>query len=143
MKRFRIQLVWAVIVLICGVSLMGLVYILFNKPEVYISPGIIDKCMQTAVAVFNNDQITAAVIRVCCGIDTVSLEEIASLKIVQGHLNLIRDVRHFCNHIIVQVNLIPSDIGSIRPVSASFRKVKRTPLKSKMIQDRLFLIRGI
>ena len=40
MKRFRIQLVWAVIVLICGVSLMGLVYILFNKPEVYISPGI-------------------------------------------------------------------------------------------------------
>ena len=31
MKRFRIQLVIAGIVFICGVSLMGLVYILFNK----------------------------------------------------------------------------------------------------------------
>ena len=41
MKRFRIQLVWALIVLICGVSLMGLIYIVFNKPEVYINPGIV------------------------------------------------------------------------------------------------------
>lgn len=41
MKRFRIQLVIAGIVFICGVSLMGLVYILFNKPEVYINPGIV------------------------------------------------------------------------------------------------------
>ena len=41
MKRFRIQLVIAGIVFICGVSLMGLVYILFNKPEVYINPGIL------------------------------------------------------------------------------------------------------
>ena len=41
MKRFRIQLVWALIVLICGVSLMGLIYIVFNKTEVYINPGIV------------------------------------------------------------------------------------------------------
>lgn len=41
MKRFRIQLVWAAIVLICGVSLMAAVYLLFNKPEVYINPGIV------------------------------------------------------------------------------------------------------
>ena len=41
MKRFRIQLVIAGIVLVCGVSLMGLVYIVFNKPETYITPGIV------------------------------------------------------------------------------------------------------
>lgn len=41
MKRFRIQLVWAAIVLICGVSLMAAVYLLFNKPEVYINPGVV------------------------------------------------------------------------------------------------------
>ena len=41
MKRFRIQLVIALVVLICGVSLMGLIYILFNKPEVYINPNYI------------------------------------------------------------------------------------------------------
>ena len=41
MKRFRIQLVIALVVLICGVSLMGLIYILFNKPEVYVNPGVI------------------------------------------------------------------------------------------------------
>lgn len=41
MKRFRIQLVFAAIVLICGVSLMAAVYLLFSKPEVYINPGIV------------------------------------------------------------------------------------------------------
>lgn len=41
MKKFRIQLVWAAIVLICGVSLMGMVYLIFNKPEVYINPGVV------------------------------------------------------------------------------------------------------
>ena len=41
MKRFRIQLVIALVVLICGVSLMGVVYLVFNKPEVYINPGVI------------------------------------------------------------------------------------------------------
>lgn len=41
MKRFRIQLVIALVVLICGVSLMGLIYIMFNKPEVYVNPGVI------------------------------------------------------------------------------------------------------
>lgn len=40
-KRFRIQLLVAGIVLICGVALMGLVYLFFNKPEVYVSPGIV------------------------------------------------------------------------------------------------------
>ena len=41
MKRFRIQLVIALVVLICGVSLMGVIYIVFNKPEVYVNPGIV------------------------------------------------------------------------------------------------------
>lgn len=41
MKRFRIHLVLAASVLICGVSLMAAVYLLFNKPEVYINPGIV------------------------------------------------------------------------------------------------------
>ena len=41
MKRFRIQLVIALVVLICGISLMGVVYLVFNKPEVYINPGVI------------------------------------------------------------------------------------------------------
>ena len=41
MKRFRIQLVIALVVLICGVSLMGVVYLIFNKPEVYVNPGVI------------------------------------------------------------------------------------------------------
>lgn len=41
MKRFRIQLVIALVVLICGVSLMGVVYLVFNKPEVYVNPGIV------------------------------------------------------------------------------------------------------
>ena len=40
MKRFRIQLVWAFIVFVCGVSLMGLTYIIFSKPDVHINPGI-------------------------------------------------------------------------------------------------------
>lgn len=41
MKRFRIQLLIALIVLICGMSLMGIVYLIFNKPEVYINPGVV------------------------------------------------------------------------------------------------------
>lgn len=41
MKRLRMQLVIAFIVFICGVSLMGLVYIVFNKPDVYVNPGIV------------------------------------------------------------------------------------------------------
>ena len=41
MKRFRIQLVMAFIVFVCGVSLMGVIYIVFNKPEVYVNPGIV------------------------------------------------------------------------------------------------------
>lgn len=40
MKRFRIQLLIAGIVLICGVSLMGLIYILFNKPFVAYVPNV-------------------------------------------------------------------------------------------------------
>ena len=41
MKQFRIQLVIAFIVLICGVSLMGLIYIVFNKPYVPVNPGVV------------------------------------------------------------------------------------------------------
>ncbi len=41
MKRFRIQLVIALVVLICGVSLMGVIYLVFNKPEVYVNPGVV------------------------------------------------------------------------------------------------------
>ena len=40
MKRFRIQLLIAGIVFICGVSLMGLIYILFNKPFVAYVPNV-------------------------------------------------------------------------------------------------------
>ena len=42
-KETRKRLILAGVVLICGVALMGLVYILFNKPEVYVSPGIVSK----------------------------------------------------------------------------------------------------
>jgi len=41
MKQFRIQLVIAFIVLICGVSLMGVIYIVFNKPAVAVNPGVV------------------------------------------------------------------------------------------------------
>ena len=41
MKRFRIQLLIAGAVFICGLSLMGLIYIMFSKPDVYNSPGIV------------------------------------------------------------------------------------------------------
>ena len=41
MKAFRIQIVIAVVVLICGVSLMGLVYMINNKPIRYVTPGVI------------------------------------------------------------------------------------------------------
>ena len=40
MRRFRVQLVIAFIVFVCGVSLMGLTYIIFSKPDVHINPGI-------------------------------------------------------------------------------------------------------
>lgn len=41
MKRFRIQLLIALLVLICGTALMGVIYIVFNKPEVYVNPGVV------------------------------------------------------------------------------------------------------
>lgn len=41
MKRFRIQLVIAAIVFVCGVSLCGLIYIIGNKPVVYVNPGVV------------------------------------------------------------------------------------------------------
>jgi len=41
MKKFRIQLVIAVVVFVCGVSLCGMIYIVGNKPAVYVSPGIV------------------------------------------------------------------------------------------------------
>ena len=40
-KEFRKRMVIAVVVLICGVALMGLIYIANNKPFIYISPGIV------------------------------------------------------------------------------------------------------
>ena len=40
-KQFRKQLVLAGAVLICGVALIGMIYIYLNKPEVYITPGIV------------------------------------------------------------------------------------------------------
>lgn len=50
MKKFRIQMVIALIVLICGVSLMGLVYIMFNKTEVYVNPGIVTRAPSPVAA---------------------------------------------------------------------------------------------
>lgn len=41
MKKFRIQLVIAAVVFVCGVSLCGMIYIIGNKPAVYVSPGIV------------------------------------------------------------------------------------------------------
>lgn len=40
-KAFRIQILIAVIVFICGVSLISLLYITLNKPVQYITPGVI------------------------------------------------------------------------------------------------------
>ncbi len=39
-KKFRKQLVWAGVVFILSISLMSAIYILGNKPYVYINPGI-------------------------------------------------------------------------------------------------------
>ena len=41
MKSFRVQLLVALLVVICGISLMGLIYIVFGKPEVTINPGVV------------------------------------------------------------------------------------------------------
>lgn len=41
MKQFRVQLVIAFVVFLCGISLMGLIYIIFNKPYVPINPGVV------------------------------------------------------------------------------------------------------
>ena len=41
MKGFRIQLLIACIVFICGVSLIGLIYIISTKPVTYITPGVV------------------------------------------------------------------------------------------------------
>ena len=42
-RQTRIRLILAGVVLVCGVALMGLVYIVLNKPEVYVNPGIVSK----------------------------------------------------------------------------------------------------
>ena len=41
MKAFRIQILIALLVLICGTALMGIIYIVFSKPEVYVNPGVV------------------------------------------------------------------------------------------------------
>lgn len=41
MKSFRVQLLIAALVVICGISLMGLIYIVFGKPDVVINPGVV------------------------------------------------------------------------------------------------------
>lgn len=41
MKRFRLQLLIAFLVVLCGASLMGIVYIVFGKAEMDIHPGVI------------------------------------------------------------------------------------------------------
>ena len=62
MKRFRIQLLIAFIVLICGVSLMGLVYIFFNKPDTYIAPGVTSVSAPNPVAIpWQNSRTSARV----------------------------------------------------------------------------------
>ena len=39
-KKFRKQLIWAGVVFVLSISLMSAIYILGNKPYVYINPGI-------------------------------------------------------------------------------------------------------
>lgn len=41
MKGFRIQLLIAFIVLVCGVSLIGLIYMISTKPVTHITPGVV------------------------------------------------------------------------------------------------------
>ena len=41
MKSFRIQLLIAGIVALCGFSLMGVIYIVFGKQDVVINPGVV------------------------------------------------------------------------------------------------------
>lgn len=41
MKGFRIQLLIAFIVLVCGVSLSGLIYMISTKPVTYVTPGVV------------------------------------------------------------------------------------------------------
>lgn len=41
MKKFRIRIVLAGVVLLCGVSLMALVYLMLNKPVDEVTPGIL------------------------------------------------------------------------------------------------------
>lgn len=41
MKGFRIQLLIAFIVLVCGVSLIGLIYMISTKPVTYVTPGVV------------------------------------------------------------------------------------------------------
>lgn len=48
MKKFRIQLVIAAVVFVCGVSLCGLIYIIGNKPAVYVNPGVVSTPSPTA-----------------------------------------------------------------------------------------------
>lgn len=40
-KAFRKQLIIALVIFICSIALMSAIYILGNKPEVYINPGIV------------------------------------------------------------------------------------------------------
>jgi hypothetical protein len=48
MKKFRIQLVIAAVVFVCGVSLCGLIYIIGNKPAMYVNPGVVSAPSPTA-----------------------------------------------------------------------------------------------
>lgn len=50
MKQFRIQLAIAFIVLVCGVSLIGMVYVLSNKPDKDIRPGIVSVSTPSPIA---------------------------------------------------------------------------------------------
>ena len=46
-KWFRKRMVLALVVFICGIALMGLVYMVNNKPYVYINPGIVTTAQTT------------------------------------------------------------------------------------------------
>lgn len=46
-KEFRKRMVIALVVFICGIALMGLIYIANNKPYVYINPGIVTSASTT------------------------------------------------------------------------------------------------
>ena len=57
-KWFRKRMVLALVVFICGVALMGLIYMANNKPYVYINPGIVTSIVPQATPTIETVRIS-------------------------------------------------------------------------------------